>query len=1051
MKQLSVMFIVIVFAFLGNAQELRINTADLLNNEVDYNQVNPLNFGLNPGHSFYYLTNFGKEEVNGEMVAFQRLDEDIVSEIKSTVRPTSLRFPAGMEANFYHFDGYKIYEGTEDEQTVNVGYGHKKEEMNPLSMFFEKYYALFEKFSGEDVLSGLNRNFIHDFVDFVHELESETGDKIEVTYVLNIVPHFFWDYTMDDFESEGGVVSLNQPYNENLFDENVRAIKFLLENDIKVTNIELGNECYYSLPVKVGLQEPKCNVDAFINVVDYYIDNLADYVNVSGFNPSYAIPFAPVNGTVSCLGLNLDGLELYEVPWNSKVKTYIESLTSDANVGLAVHDYKSPSVNEGISEDSEGYLDISANLSNAELIEYARKLRHDLYSYSNQNGSFINELQQSNKLNETTKVPLYFTEWNFTDNVSKDKLRHTFLHGTYVLEMLMSLQFNDLLAANDIRMANLHSLIAGSDSQEHLTAYGYSAPDGSLGNNIETVSKNAAAYIYELIKPLTEQSYKVFDDDIFSFQPNQALESNEASFKLFSADDANSYLIYFANKSDKNINFNLNDYYNFFQSTCGEISYLQAENPSNDLALLSKIQENNGSEIVTQGISNHGLVDIPPYSLGYISLKASSNQGNSYYCPYLIERTDNNNYLDLLIEASNTYELSTCNLAGELDNAEVVTEDYPSGSLANISDVGYGISDIDQGAVSNPNKNMWFRFYHDGVDDFQVNVRQPSAPAAGNILLQLWDIDFQNEENSKIINYSYKNNPLHEPNTSIKGVDLEQGYYYVSVGSSLPRRKFSISISNLTNDFPEGAKSFTQTKKVFEDDLAISTDDGQTTNCTTPNYNQWFKFESAINQSVSLSLSSGNSNTNPLPDGIAYPARRLLANKYLSVWEQNTSIVGGLSEQLELLDCVYAPNYLEAVLNVEVEQGKTYYVSVDSEKAIFKARGYTLTLNDDFESSSKLTEPHSPKDMLSVSNNEVYPNPFQQEFIIQFNNEIQGQCNVALYSINGSKVATIFNGELEEGLQSFSYNNSRLQAGCYILNVVSESQIVKTYKVTKMN
>jgi hypothetical protein len=64
-----------------------------------------------------------------------------------------------------------------------------------------------------------------------------------------------------------------------------------------------------------------------------------------------------------------------------------------------------------------------------------------------------------------------------------------------------------------------------------------------------------------------------------------------------------------------------------------------------------------------------------------------------------------------------------------------------------------------------------------------------------------------------------------------------------------------------------------------------------------------------------------------------------------------------------------------------------------------------------------------------------YPNPFNPATTISFNNPIQGKVSINVYDVLGHEVATLHNGNLEAGIQNFSFNGADLASGMYLYKV----------------
>jgi len=71
--------------------------------------------------------------------------------------------------------------------------------------------------------------------------------------------------------------------------------------------------------------------------------------------------------------------------------------------------------------------------------------------------------------------------------------------------------------------------------------------------------------------------------------------------------------------------------------------------------------------------------------------------------------------------------------------------------------------------------------------------------------------------------------------------------------------------------------------------------------------------------------------------------------------------------------------------------------------------------------------------------NQNYPNPFNPSTVISFSLKIAGETTVKVYDILGNEVTTLYNGILQAGSHSYTFNASALSSGVYLLSVKSGS------------
>jgi hypothetical protein len=80
----------------------------------------------------------------------------------------------------------------------------------------------------------------------------------------------------------------------------------------------------------------------------------------------------------------------------------------------------------------------------------------------------------------------------------------------------------------------------------------------------------------------------------------------------------------------------------------------------------------------------------------------------------------------------------------------------------------------------------------------------------------------------------------------------------------------------------------------------------------------------------------------------------------------------------------------------------------------------------------------------------AYPNPTQMNSTIALDISEEGQFDIMMYDINGQLVNNIHSGNLSNGRQQFEVEMSHLNAGMYIVKVISQGQN-ETLKIQKIN
>jgi spore coat protein A len=81
-----------------------------------------------------------------------------------------------------------------------------------------------------------------------------------------------------------------------------------------------------------------------------------------------------------------------------------------------------------------------------------------------------------------------------------------------------------------------------------------------------------------------------------------------------------------------------------------------------------------------------------------------------------------------------------------------------------------------------------------------------------------------------------------------------------------------------------------------------------------------------------------------------------------------------------------------------------------------------------------------PQETVLKNDLKIYPNPFAFNTTINFEVSIQSKVSINVYTLDGRKVSTLFQGEKTPGIYNLSFKGDRLAAGVYIcrLNIGSE-------------
>jgi hypothetical protein len=71
----------------------------------------------------------------------------------------------------------------------------------------------------------------------------------------------------------------------------------------------------------------------------------------------------------------------------------------------------------------------------------------------------------------------------------------------------------------------------------------------------------------------------------------------------------------------------------------------------------------------------------------------------------------------------------------------------------------------------------------------------------------------------------------------------------------------------------------------------------------------------------------------------------------------------------------------------------------------------------------------------------LYPNPSKNKIHFQFEFKKENHVEIEIYSINGIKVGSVFNGQIYPGMKTFDFDTSKLASGSYIVKSIIGSKI----------
>ncbi len=83
----------------------------------------------------------------------------------------------------------------------------------------------------------------------------------------------------------------------------------------------------------------------------------------------------------------------------------------------------------------------------------------------------------------------------------------------------------------------------------------------------------------------------------------------------------------------------------------------------------------------------------------------------------------------------------------------------------------------------------------------------------------------------------------------------------------------------------------------------------------------------------------------------------------------------------------------------------------------------------------------------NITKSEVYPNPINNVFTTQFNNQIAGEVLIHLVGSNGGVVQTFYQGYMQAGKVKMQFNKAALAAGVYQLQIINNNKVLHNHAI----
>lgn len=498
----------------------------------------------------------------------------------SKISPSTLRFPGGTQAAWYHFYDYNdegLYDPTNP--IPAKGFGMNIGE----TIFLNDPYTHCQRDSR--LLS--QRNFMDAFTNLIHAVQNETGEQIRISYVANLLTHFRFrpvqlpiigsctstcgrgiaKRPMSNYDCKG---NFNIPYegNEDLFDNQIEKYRFELYyketqdaidtiahrlqlDSLDVFYVELGNEYYFnSNGGTYSFIDYGMSVTEYTEIAEIYAERLKCYFS-GKLDIRIALASEPGSSwqkTNNIFNENFPGLEedIYNDFTNDNTSLF-ESIDA-----IVLHRYYSGSDCLELVDISERFECVKSSLRN--------------------HIDIVLEEDVENFKNAFPGKDIWCTEYNIVGGMNPKNMGfiNTILHSSFILEH--ALKFHELESELQIKipMATHHRL--GFDQP-------WSVIQTREGDN-DFVAERVGAFTLSILNKLKEGNKprflgSILLDDGDSFDKSNVFSS---AYSQELTDSTSKLLIYFSNKEEIDIVFDLADKINGYSIDGAQVHLQSGEN-----------------------------------------------------------------------------------------------------------------------------------------------------------------------------------------------------------------------------------------------------------------------------------------------------------------------------------------------------------------------------------------------------------------------------------------------------------------------------------------
>ena len=566
MSQKLIILLLLFAYFQTQAQSVSVNFNTSSTLDADQN------FGYNPG-GLMYFHNLTDCTNNTDSSYFNRLgcnfttcvNEDLLDYLE--VMPGNvIRFPSGTYSQFYHFGNL-----INNCSTSKTGAGYNLLETRWFPNTFPP--------NGNIWNNNHERNIIFDFVDLIKGIEERTGEQYKVIFVANFLTHWFDSnntITNCNFNipkraiADGDLVN-NGQFNAK-YEENVAAIQFLLDHQIDVAGIELGNELYFKVFTDSTKTILNCinfdlDISEYRDVATAYSQNLSNHSDTRLNNIPLAVPA---------------GNKATFQDWNNGL---LAAITADSTVydAFVIHHYH--------KHGSGGLLD-----------EYAAS------------GEFVAQLQQFNLDYNPSGKPFWITEFNDDNSSASNNLRMS----ASLLALIHNLKnYNqDPAQSNQIEFMTAHNLGAKNQNGLAILDMQYRVND----NGTEYIHPNNT--FYPLYLQASLGSFKEPADLSITYN---GITPDEITLRPYTLDGSLDFGLVYANPTAQAVTLDLANslhqnqvWLNQIDTAQMELKYYYAASETDDLLGLGGVATDTSITAATTVVGGPAI--LPAYSVGVLRL-----------------------------------------------------------------------------------------------------------------------------------------------------------------------------------------------------------------------------------------------------------------------------------------------------------------------------------------------------------------------------------------------------------------------------------------------